>query len=151
MTYLLDTNIILAYLKKSALSAFLDDQYGLLCENTKPFISAVTVGELWSICLQNNWGQKRRETLVETLRQLSILDVNIEPIIQEYATIDAYSQNKLEGRPLSISARNMGKNDLWIVASASVLDASLITTDKDFDHLHGEFVDVIWINPNLHK
>lgn len=61
MTYLLDTNIILAYLKKSALAVVIGDQYGLLKNDTKPFISAVTVGELWSICLRNNWGEKRRD------------------------------------------------------------------------------------------
>ncbi|MVM37701.1 PIN domain-containing protein [Spirosoma sp. HMF3257] len=149
MIYLLDTNIVLAYLRRSPLSIFLDNEYGLLLNNTKPFISAVTVGELWSICLQNNWGQKRRDLLIETLRQLTIIDVNIEPIIQEYAAIDAFSQAKLQGRPLDASARNMGKNDLWIAATASVLDAQLFTTDKDFDHLHGQFVEVIWINPNV--
>lgn len=81
----------------------------------------------------------------------TIVDINIEPIIQEYAAIDAFSQNKLAARPLGASARNMGKNDLWIVATASVLDATLITTDKDFDHLHEQFVEVIWLDPDKHK
>ena len=109
MIYLLDTNIVLAYLKKSALAAALDKQYKLLSEGARPFISAVTVGELWSLCLQNNWGSKRRDLLLETLRQLTILDINIEPIVQNYAEIDAYSQNRLIGHQLSTSARNMGK------------------------------------------
>nr|WP_020606432.1 PIN domain-containing protein [Spirosoma spitsbergense] len=91
MTYLLDTNIILAYLKKSPLANFLDDEYGLLSPDSKPFLSAVTVGELWSICLQNQWGVARRDLLMQTLRQLTIIDVNIEPLIQEYAQIDAFS------------------------------------------------------------
>lgn len=151
MIYLLDTNIVLAYLKKSALAAALDKQYKLLSEGARPFISAVTVGELWSLCLQNNWGSKRRDLLLETLRQLTILDINIEPIVQNYAAIDAYSQNRLIGHQLSTSARNMGKNDLWIAATASMLDAILITTDKDFDHLHGQFVEVIRIDPALYR
>lgn len=151
MIYLLNTNIVLAYLKKLPLSAFLDDRYGLFSDSANPFISAVTVGELWSISQQNGWGQKRKDILVETLRQLTILDINIEPIIQEYAFIDAFSQNRLINRPLGTSARNMGKNDLWIAATTSILDARLITTDKDFDHLHGQFVDVIWVNPDLYK
>ncbi len=41
-----------------------------------------------------------------------------------------------------MSARNMGKNDIWIAATASVLDATLLTTDKDFNHLDGEFFQV---------
>jgi len=34
----------------------------------------------------------------------------------------------------------MGKNDLWIAASASFLKAELITTDKDFNHLDGNYI-----------
>ncbi|MBU6120983.1 PIN domain-containing protein [Hymenobacter siberiensis] len=54
-----------------------------------------------------------------------------------YARIDAYSQGKLELEPLpaGISARNMGKNDLWIAATALYFGVELHTTDKDFDHL----------------
>ena len=40
----------------------------------------------------------------------------------------------------------MGKNDLWIAAAASVYDLTLITTDKDFDHLNGVFLDVIYVD-----
>jgi tRNA(fMet)-specific endonuclease VapC len=36
----------------------------------------------------------------------------------------------------------MGKNDIWIAATASVLNAVLLTTDNDFDHLHDEFLTV---------
>jgi predicted nucleic acid-binding protein len=41
----------------------------------------------------------------------------------------------------------MGKNDIWIAATASVLNATLITTDNDFDHLNGVFLPVIYIDP----
>ena len=53
------------------------------------------------------------------------------------AQLDAYSQGKLSMRPLpaGMSARNMGKNDLWIAATALYFDVELHTTDKDFDHL----------------
>jgi len=36
----------------------------------------------------------------------------------------------------------MGKNDLWIAATAYTLNATLVTTDTDFDHLDGEFIEV---------
>ena len=54
-----------------------------------------------------------------------------------YANIDAYSQGKLKKQPLStgLSARNMGKNDLWIATTALYFDIELHTTDDDFDHL----------------
>ena len=34
-----------------------------------------------------------------------------------------------------MSARNMGKNDLWIAAVALYLEMPLHTGDHDFDHL----------------
>lgn len=54
-----------------------------------------------------------------------------------YAQIDAYSQGRLTLNPLpaSLSARNMGKNDLWIAATALFFDLELHTADQDFDHL----------------
>jgi predicted nucleic acid-binding protein len=37
----------------------------------------------------------------------------------------------------------MGKNDLWIAATASVLDIPLMTTDNDFTHLDAVFLKLI--------
>ena len=71
-----------------------------------------------------------------------IADINAESIIQKYAEIDAFSQGKLEGVQLNDSSRNMGKNDIWIAASASVLGLTLITTDQDFSHLSVRFLTV---------
>jgi hypothetical protein len=36
----------------------------------------------------------------------------------------------------------MGKNDLWIAATAHALNAILLTTDNDFDHLNNIFFEV---------
>jgi len=36
----------------------------------------------------------------------------------------------------------MGKNDLWIAATAYALEAVLLTTNGDFDHLHNLFFEV---------
>ncbi len=44
--------------------------------------------------------------------------------------------------PSTFSPRNMGKNDLWIASAATVLKATLLTTDKDFDHLDKAFLDL---------
>jgi tRNA(fMet)-specific endonuclease VapC len=41
----------------------------------------------------------------------------------------------------------MGKNDLWIAATASLLQLQLITTDADFQHLDGSFLHVRQIDP----
>ena len=38
----------------------------------------------------------------------------------------------------------MGKNDLWIAATAASINATLVTSDKDFGHLDGVFLNVIY-------
>ncbi|MEM6767041.1 MAG: hypothetical protein AAF655_19040 [Bacteroidota bacterium] len=45
--------------------------------------------------------------------------------------------------PEKMSARNMGKNDLWLAATANVLGAPLVSTDHDFDHLKETFIDLM--------
>ena len=40
----------------------------------------------------------------------------------------------------------MGKNDLWIAATSSVYDLVLLTTDKDFNHLDGAYLDLEYID-----
>ena len=45
----------------------------------------------------------------------------------------------------------MGKNDLWIAASAAVTGAILMTTDKDFNHLHPGLIERILIDPAFGK
>ena len=107
-------------------------------------VSAVTEGEIRSIVIQNKWGTKKREKLEKLLKDTLIVPVEAKDIILRYAEIDAYSQGKLDGTalPSGLSSRNMGKNDLWIAATASVLEAKLLTTDADFDHLKDVFLDV---------
>jgi len=34
----------------------------------------------------------------------------------------------------------MGKNDIWIAATAKVLNVTLLTTDNDFNHLKDKFI-----------
>ncbi len=58
-----------------------------------------------------------------------ITDINSKDVIAMYGEIDAYSQDKLKFNPLGNTARNMGKNDLWIAATAVVTNSKLLTTD----------------------
>jgi hypothetical protein len=88
---------------------------------------------------------------VESLRKIieNIITIDIEqnnqPLLDTYVNIDAFSQGKISspsGKKLNNSARNMGKNDLWIAATAHAMDAILLTTDGDFDHLQNIFFEV---------
>jgi len=92
------------------------------------------------------------KTRDELLRKLPTVDISHDQIIQRYSEIDAFSVGRDKARPLRSgqTARVMGKNDLWILATAaSVLKAALLAIDNDFDHLSNVFLDVIYIDQTL--
>ena len=119
---LLDTNIVIGYIRQGL---FVPDE----C-----FISIVTVGELKAFSLKRKWGDNKKSILQKNLQKLHILDIDTK-ISDIYAEIDAFSQGLLPDKKLNGSARNMGKNELWIAATAYFFDIPLQTTDGDFDHL----------------
>jgi tRNA(fMet)-specific endonuclease VapC len=92
--------------------------------------------------LQRKWGVPKRNAYHNLLKNLLIADINKEDVIDKYAEIDAFSNGKSDVISLGTSARNMGKNDLWIAATASVLKATLLTTDQDFSHLNRIYLNV---------
>lgn len=121
---LLDTNVLINLIRSKAL---LPSSSG---------ISIITVGELKAFAVKRNWGYQKRAALEKIFGEIPIL--GIEPSLTDvYATIDAYSQGVLLSDPLppGVTARNMGKNDIWIAATALFYDAELHTSDNDFDHL----------------
>ena len=146
MDYLLDTNIALIYLRQSGLKEELDRRLSLFSPENTLLISVVSIGEAKSIAIQRKWGEKKIVQLEGLLKKLLIADINAKRIIERYAEIDAYSQGKLENKRASFTSRNMGKNDLWIASTASILNAKLITTDKDFRHLDQEYIDLLEID-----
>jgi len=147
-TYVLDTNILVGYIRDASFSRFVDEEYAPLDGDNIAVVSIVSHGELFSLSYQLGWGEKKREDLQRRLAEVSVVNIDYTEIIDRYAEIDAYSQGKLKGKPLGMSSRNMGKNDLWIAATASVAEAHLPTTDKDFDHLSGEYLDVLYVDPD---
>ena len=146
MRFAFDTNILLHYIRENEVFKMVENVIAPFSGGHDVFISVVSVGEIKSIARQNNWGEKKLHKMMNMLSKLIRTDINVESIIEAYAEIDAYSQNKLSHRPLPLTARNMGKNDLWIAATASVLDATLLTNDPDFDHLNGVFLPVAKIS-----
>lgn len=140
MIYLLDTNIFVSAVRNDVFKKHFYATYGKL-ENIL-LTSVVVEGELASFYLQWKWGQRKMNELNHLLNRTLIYPIKTEATINAYAQIDAFSQGKLADKPLGTSARNMGKNDLWIAATASVTNATLITADKDFGHLNGVFFKV---------
>ena len=138
--YLFDTNMLLLLLRQDPRWDKLQSDHAF--DQSFNFISVVSLGELYSIGLQNNWGIKRLVQISQLQEEFVVADIHVESIIHRYAEIDAFSQGKLAGKRLGITSRNMGKNDLWIAATASVLQLKFFTTDRDFDHLTQNFIDL---------
>lgn len=148
MRYILDTNIVLLYLRHEPFMDYIESQFDPFGQGNQPSISIVTIGEIRSITKRNKWGEKRKKAIGAFMDELIVLDIHYQDILNAYAEIDAFSQGKIEEKPLPMTARNMGKNDLWIAASAYVTNSKLITTDKDFNHLNKEYFDVLYIDRN---
>ena len=147
--YLLDTNILMLYVRNDSRYKYIDSTYNppISGESTS-VISVVTEGELKAIALKRQWGFNKMQVVKSTLRDFLKADINVNEIIERYAEIDAYCEGELASKPLSTSSRKMGKNDLWIAATASVLGLTLLTTDKDFDHLKDVYLDLAYVDLN---
>jgi len=142
--YLLDTGILVHYARQSPLYQEIEAKEKLSEPDCMPIISVVVYGEIMSFGMQNNWGNQKLQSISTLLSKLIIIDINSGDLdsLKAYAEIDAFSKGKLAGNSLGTSAITMGKNDLWIAATAKVADASLITVDSDFNHLDGKFLVV---------
>jgi predicted nucleic acid-binding protein len=109
-------------------------------------VSVVTKAELASF----NWGKSKIDKLNKILEEITYIDISNadQLLIDSYTEIDAFSKRKIKdksGNLLDGSARKMGKNDLWIAATAYSLDIPLMTTDGDFDHLNGSMMNIMKI------
>lgn len=144
--FVLDTNILIQLVRgkeiASEVSAYIQSQ-----DNPEIFISIVTIAEAESLVTQWNWSEQKVQALRSLLDNLVTIDISLgqSELIDHYVAIDSYSQGKktsLKGEMLSLSSRNMGKNDLWIAATTLALGAELITMDGDFDHLNKSVIKV---------
>jgi tRNA(fMet)-specific endonuclease VapC len=149
MLFLFDTNVLVIYVRELGAFYNVAQKFNPFDVSNQVGVSVVTVGEIKAFALKNNWGQRKKQKLNDLLSKFIIIDLNFADIINRYAEIDTFSQGRLEGRVSNFTARNMGKNDVWIAATASVLDATFLTTDSDFDHLDGEFLSVGKIELNI--
>jgi len=142
--YLLDTGILVHYARQSQLYKQIEADEGLTQPDCMPLISVVSQAEILSFAIQRSWGTKKIQSFQNLLSKIIIIDINSGDIdlLNAYSQIDAFSKGKLPGNPLESSSISMGKNDVWIAATAKVANATLLTVDGDFDHLDGKFIQV---------
>lgn len=135
--YLLDTNILVYLIRGNALGKAIEANFALSGSLSRCLISVVTVGEMYSLARQWSWGQKKLDQLQAILSQLVWIDINHPDILETYGELDDISNR---------AGRSMGKNDLWIAATAKVSGTTLLTLDGDFDHLAAAHLTRIRVN-----
>lgn len=146
MNYLLDTNIIIIYSRNNDVSKLIEHKYRLFEDHHNLFISAVSLGEIDAIIKKLNLGKQRRNKIYEIIAEVGEIGIHFKEIIEKYGDIDAFSQGKLKHHKGKFSSRNMGKNDIWIAATASAFEMILVTTDKGFDHLDQKYIKLEYID-----
>lgn len=130
-TNLLDINIFVRLIRDDKVGQRLKRERQLLLTEIIPAYCVVTEGEIRSLALQFAWGKDKIEQMRFLLDYFRPVSIETPEVMQAYATIDAYSKTH---------GITMGKNDVWIAATAHVNGFELLTTDQDFNHLHGTFL-----------
>jgi len=137
--YLLDTNILVALVRGKVLGKYLDATFALSRGLPPSVISVVTVGEMHALARKFNWGAAKIQDLTDLLKQVVWQDINDDSLLGTYGEIDA---------AMDAVGHKMGKNDLWIAATARATGLTLLTTDKDFDPLEGTWINRVWVDPS---
>lgn len=130
---ILDTNILVHNVRQDVMWEKLREDYQLLVVEPTPLISIVTAGELRSLARQWNWGLDKRDRTEFLLGFFQTVPIDSPEQISIYSEIDNYCLER---------GRAMGKNDLWIAATAALTDARLLTSDRDFDLLDNVFLSL---------
>jgi predicted nucleic acid-binding protein len=151
--FILDTNILMAYLKANPLFKKVSEDNNLNDEDAFIMISAISKGELLSIAMQNGWGERKVSALNKLLNEIVIIDItgNDDNLLNAYAEIDAFSLKRHPKKELKGSAKPMGKNDMWTAATAFATNATLLTADGKFMHLDKEFINIKFYHPDSVK
>lgn len=123
----------------------IDQRFALRASKVRPRVCVVSHGEVRVLAGGNGWGEPKLAALQKAPDSLVSVDISHANVLDAYVEIDLYSQQHTDG------ARNMGKNDLWIAASAKTTGATLLTTDKDFDPLDGALLSVEYVDPESGK
>jgi len=139
--FILDTNILVHLIRGSEKAQVLKTELAFENPQNRFFISIVTKAEIRTLSYIFDWGEAKRQEIEQIFTNLTILNIN-ESVVEKYVEIDSYSKCKHPSLERKASHIKMGKNDIWIAATTSVLQATLVTADKDFDHLEGVFIAI---------
>ena len=78
MNFILDTNILVHYIRRDEFAKNLDVTFRPFSPSSRPIIPIVVFGEIKSIAIQNNWGVKKLSLLDELLFKALRADITME-------------------------------------------------------------------------
>ena len=142
--YLLDTNILLAYVRGGEIGRYVERTYHLLAGPFQPLVCVVSIGEIRAIAAAqvNPWAKAKTDRMNELIGKLVVVDIS-EPAV-------------LDGYVVAVNRRPKGlgvpQNDLWIASAAMATQSCLLTTDRHFDYLADQgLLTRQWIDPAVGK
>ena len=94
MLYLLDTNILLAYIRQSLLYAWIEAQYAITTTAPTPLVSVVTQGEIRALALRLAWGPEKHQRLNRLLNLFISVPLPFSNVVEAYALVDNYCLRK---------------------------------------------------------
>jgi tRNA(fMet)-specific endonuclease VapC len=116
MVAVLDTNIVVDFLRNKADTALSVERYAEIC------LPTIVCGELIFGATISGNPTKNLEKVVDFIGRSSVLEVDLA-VAQQYAEIRKHLQAK--GKPIP-------ENDLWIAATAHAYGLKLISRDQHF-------------------
>lgn len=145
--FLLDTNLLLGFLRDAPWAIRIRAELNL--PEALVFTSVICRGELLALAEKNGWGHKKRTRLEQVMNKVPTLDLGRPTILEAYARIDAWTHGKPvtspQDTPPPRPAVSMAQNDLWIAATAHASEATLLSTDGDFQHLGDIWFKFIYV------
>ena len=148
--YLLDTGTLLGFVREAPWAIRARKMFNLGDRETMVFTSIICRGELLALAEKNGWGRNKRLRLEHVLEDFPTVDINKRGALSAYALIDAWTHGKPVAAPAQTPpprpAIPMTQNDLWIAATAHETRATLLSTDKDFDHLNRVWIRFAYVD-----
>src|ERR1035441_6682653 len=91
-TYLLDTGILLHWVRGSKVATVVDGQFQLRTANFRPLICEVSLGEIEAFARSEEWGEQKRSKLKELKKELIAVDISDSRVIEAYADLSSLAK-----------------------------------------------------------
>ncbi len=148
--FMLDTGVLLGFVREAPWALRIRTEFDLGNKETMVFTSIVCQGELFALAEKFGWGDGKRDQLDKVLSGFPTIDINKPSILRAYALIDAWTHGNSVASPGQAPppkpAVPMKQNDLWIAATAHESKATLLSTDKDFNHLNDVWINFVYVD-----